>query len=110
MFGVIFIGLNVILLIFIMLNANFKGKKECEYKNDERWQAIQGKVSKVINKYYEILMGIAAIGSIAVAIFGANTNFEMYLTLEQALSFSFMALASINAVELFALRFYDSKM
>ena len=106
MFQPIMLLINIAFFVSLAANQEYKRKKECEYKKDERWSLVQDKADKIISKYYEWLIAIVAIGTVALVF----VDLEVYLSLDRVFSILFIMLTSRYIVELFALRFYDSKI
>ena len=98
--------INMIIALIIIMgtiyNDIYKGNKLKNYKNDERWQAIQSKADKIMNKYYIFLMVIATIGALTMQ--------GICFNLGHAFGYAFIALSSRYILEVFVLKFYDSKM
>ena len=103
------IMLIIILIILgsvIYLNG-YKTNKQREYKDDERWQAIQNQVNKICYKFNNILIYLISIGILISIMIG---DLDIYLSLDRALMFAFLGLTSRDLVELIALHFYNTKI
>jgi len=98
----------VITFITIVNLQNYKSKKECEYKNDERWQAIVAQVNKNLYNYHDFLI-ILTVLAIALPIVFADTS-TWYVNYERVVTTIFYILFSRNIIELIQLHVYDKKM
>ncbi|MGM0216184.1 hypothetical protein [Enterococcus sp. AZ109] len=99
------LGLLLILTAFIVANARFKDKKLKEYKNDERWQLIVMKSSKILMIYFYALFLITALGYIYFAVFSASSP---TIALRTVLQYAFYLFMIRNVIEYGALRYYDN--
>ncbi len=84
----------------------FKAKKEIEYKKDERWQLIQNKASNVANYLNSILIVLLAVGE-AVTLFN---DIQITFTFNRVLIYGSLFIGLRNAIELFALNYFDKRL
>lgn len=85
----------------------WKSKKEIAYKKDERWQLIQNKANDAVNYLsYILLVLFLVIGQIITI----NFDMEITFTLNRLCTYAVCFLGLRNAVELFALRYYDNRI
>lgn len=94
-------GLGITLFLYM-----WKAKKEIEYKKDERWQFIQNKANNAANYLNYILIVFLAVVD-TVLLF---SHIQMTLTLNRILIYGVLFIALRNAIELFALRYFDKQM
>jgi len=103
-----FVG-AVITLIAILCLQNYKSKKECEYKNDERWQAIVAQVNKNLYKYHDFLIVLTSL-ALVIPIVLFTDRITWYIHYERVITIIFFVLSSRNIIELIQLRIYDKTM
>jgi hypothetical protein len=89
--------------IFLYL---LKAKKEIEYKKDERWQLVQNKASNVANNINYILIILLAVGE-TITLFN---DIQITFTLNRILIYGSLFIGLRNAIELFALRYFDKQL
>ena len=94
-------GTGITLFLYL-----WKAKKEIDYKKDERWQSIQNKANNVANYLNDILIVFVAIGD-TVLMF---SDTQITLTLNCVLIYVVLFIGLRNAIELFALRYFDKLM
>lgn len=105
---------QIILLLFVIPSAGitiflpfWKSKKEITYKKDERWQLIQNKANNAANYLnYILLILFIFIGQTI----SNNSDIEITITLNRLCTYGVCFLGLRNAVELFALRYFDNQM
>lgn len=102
-----------IILFFMILSmgitiflSNWKTKKEVEYKKDERWQLIKNKANDAANQSNYILVLVLAIGQII----SINCAMEITITITRLFIYGMYFVGLRNAIELFALRYYDNQI
>lgn len=98
-FLIVAIGLTLFLYIW-------KAKKEIDYEGDERWQLIQNKANNAANYLNYILIVLLAVGE-AVSLF---SNIQITFTFNRILTYSTLFIGLRNAIELFALIYFDKRM
>lgn len=84
----------------------WKAKKEINYRGDERWQLIQNKSNKVANYLIDIFVVFLLVGSVASLFFHTKITF----TLDSLLTYGTLFIGLRNAMELFALIYFDKRM
>ncbi len=89
--------------LFIYL---WKAKKEIEYKKDERWQVIQNKANSAANYSNYILIVLIAVGN-TISIF---SDIQITFTFNRVLIYASLFIGFRNAIELFALKYFDKRM
>ena len=104
---------QTILLLFIILSIGitiflyvWKSKKEIDYKNDERWQLIKNKANDVANKLNYILIVFLAI----VQTISINYDINITFTLNRLMTYGIYFIGLRNAIELFALKYFDDQI
>lgn len=104
---------QIILLLFLIPSAGitiflpvWKSKKEIDYKKDERWQLIQNKANNAINQLNYILIVFLFIGQII----SLNPDINITFTLNRLITYGIYFLGLRNAVELFALKYFDNQI
>lgn len=95
------VGTGITLFLYL-----WKAKKEIDYKKDERWQLIQNKANNVANYLNYILIVFLAVGE-AVLLF---SDIQITLTLNRVVTYGILFIGLRNAIELFALRYFDKQM
>lgn len=95
------VGLIITLFLYI-----WKAKKHIEYKNDERWQLLQNKANNVANHSNNILLLLLFAGHM-VTLF---SDIQITFTLDRVLIFGILFIGLRNALELFALRYFDKRL
>lgn len=95
------VGLGITLFLFI-----WKAKKSMEYKNDERWQLLQNKANNVANYSNNILIILLFIGEMVSLFSDIQTTF----TLDRVLTCILLFICLRNAIEFFALRYFNKRM
>jgi len=106
MYQGIMLTVNIIILGGIFYLHGYKNKKQVEYQDDERWQAIQDKAIKISYVYNDFLLVLVAFGSFITLL----ANLDIALSLSRVLMFATIALLSRNLIELIALHYYDSRI
>ncbi len=99
----IFLIASAIITIFLYL---WKAKKSVEYKNDERWLLLQSKANHAANYSNSILIMLLAVGSI-VSVF---SDIQMTFTFNRVLTYGLFFIGLRNAIELFALIYFDKRL
>lgn len=94
-------GTAITLFLYI-----WKAKKEIVYRRDERWQLIQNKANNAANYSNYILILLLAFGE-AITLF---QDIQITFTLDRALTYGVIFIGLRNAIELFALRYFDKSM
>ncbi|GMQ57449.1 hypothetical protein AN1V17_18440 [Vallitalea sediminicola] len=94
-------GLGITLFLYV-----WKAKKEIEYRKDERWQLIQNKANNAANYSNYILIVFLALGE-AITLF---RDIQITFTFNRALTYGLLFVGFRNAIELFALRYFDKQM
>jgi len=98
-FLIVFTGITLFLYLW-------KAKKEIEYKKDERWQIIQNKANNGANFSNYILIVLIAVGNI-VSLF---SDIQITFTFNRVLIYGILFIGFRNAIELFALRYFDKRL
>ncbi|AIQ52937.1 hypothetical protein [Paenibacillus sp. FSL R7-0331] len=103
--------LIVLLLIIIVGGSHlylniYKAKKQIDYRNDERWQAIQIKTNAIGSRYNDFLVLGIAVG-LVVSLF---VEYKINISFDEILIYSFLALSFQKVVEMIAISIYNSKM
>lgn len=106
--SIITIGGSIVVLIMTMLSAKYRTKKDCEYKNDERWLSVKDKASKKLAHYHLFLVATTGIAMIVGTIIGGSDG--LYVNFEIIIMIVFVLLAGRDLAELFILRKYDKTM
>ncbi len=104
---------QIIILLFLIISTGitlflylWKGKKEIDYKKDERWQLIQNKANNTANYSNYILIVFLAVGE-AILTF---SDIQITLTLSHVLIYGLFFIGLRNGIELFALRYFDNQL
>lgn len=104
---------QIIILFFLIVATGitlflciWKAKKEIDYKGDERWQLIQNKANNVGNYLIYILIAFLVVGDVISLFFHTKITF----TLDRVLTYSTLFIGLRNAMELFALKYFDKRM
>lgn len=104
---------QIIILLFLILGTGstiflyvWKAKKEIDYKKDERWKLIQNKANNTANYLNYILIVFLAIGD-TILIF---CDIHITLTLNRVFTYVLCFIGLRNAIELFALRYFDNQL
>lgn len=103
----IMLALLLILSVFVVANSKFKEKKQKEYKNDERWQLIVLKSSKILMLYFYAIFLLTAVGYVYFGMFNTPSP---TIALRTVFQYAFYLFILRNAVEYIALRYYDSAL
>lgn len=98
-FLIVFTGITLFLYVW-------KAKKEIEYKKDERWQMIQNKANNTANYSNHILIVLLVVGD-AILTF---SDIQITLTLNRVLIYGVLFIGLRNAIELFALKYFDKRL
>jgi len=99
---------STITFLAIFYLQRYKSKKECEYKNDERWHAIVARVNKNLYHYNDLLIALTALAMIVPFLFTDASTW--YVNYERVTTIIFFILSSRNIIELIQLHVYDSKI
>lgn len=91
------IGTGITLFLYM-----WTAKKEMNYRKDERWQLIQNKASRVANYSNNILILILAVGIFL--------DLDITLPLNRVLIYGIFFISFHNAIELFALIYFDKRL
>lgn len=105
---------QIIFLLFLIPGTGitiflpfWKSKKETAYKKDERWQLVQNKANNILNYLnYILLVLFLVIGQIITI----NFDIEITFTLNRLCTYATCFLGLRNAIELFALKYYDNRI
>lgn len=104
---------QIIILFFLIIGTVttlflyiWKAKKEIQYKKDERWQFIQNKANNTANCSNYILIVLLAIGN-GISI---SSNVQVTFTFNRVLTYGILFIALRNAIELFALKYFDKQL
>lgn len=81
-------------------------KKQINYRGDERWQLIQNKANSVVKYLIYILIVILIIGDAASSFF----HTQMTFTFDEVSIYILLFFGLRNAIELFALKYFDKQM
>lgn len=81
-------------------------KKQINYRGDERWQLIQNKANNVIKYSIYILIVILIIGDAVSSFF----HTQMTFTFGEVSTYFLLFFGLRNAIELFALKYFDKRM
>lgn len=99
----------VVLLIlgaFLIASIVYKGKKEKEYVDDERWRKVVSKSNHVIMVYYYVVSLLVCLGSLYFSLLG-DPSIKVEVGMVFNLGFYILLLS--NPIEYFSLRYYDHK-
>ena len=107
MFQNITLIIILVVTVAMFLLQSYQQKKNREYANDERWQAIQIEVKKVVNNYFEWLIIPIVIVKIVTSIFIETT---IYVDLYRVLLVAFLVHSARSVVGLLAFKYYDKRM
>lgn len=104
---------QVIILFFIIAALFFtlflyfwKAKKEIEYKRDERWQLIQLKANRTANLSHYLLILFVAVANTVLM----YSDVQITLTLNRLFTYIIIFFGLRNAIEMFALKYYDKQL
>lgn len=104
---------QIIILFFLVVGTAttlylyvWKAKKEMEYKKDERWQLIQLKANNTANISNYILILLIAAGD-SILLF---SKIEISISLNRVLTYCILFIALRNAIEFFALKYFDKQL
>lgn len=104
---------QIIILFFLVTGTAmtlylyvWKAKKEMEYKKDERWQLIQLKANNAANISNYILILLIAVGDTVLLFFKT----EISISLNRVFLFGILFLALRNAIEFYALKYFDRRL
>lgn len=104
---------QTIILFFIILATGFtlflylwKAKKQIEYKGDERWQTIQNKANQTANCLNYALILLVAIGETVLLFYDSPIT----LTLSRVFIYIMLFVGLRNAIEFFALAYFDKQI
>ncbi|MCY6958440.1 hypothetical protein [Clostridium brassicae] len=100
---VFFLIVGTIITLFLYI---WKAKKEINYKKDERWQFIQNKANNVANYSNQILIVFVVV----IDIIAAFSDVQMTFTLDRIITYVIIFIGLRNAIELFALKYFDKRM
>ncbi|WP_055667173.1 hypothetical protein [Desnuesiella massiliensis] len=95
------VGTSITLFLYL-----WKAKKHIDYKKDERWQFIQNKANNAANYLNYILIVFLAVGELVLLF----SDIQITLTLNRVLIYGVLFIGLRNAIELFALRYFDKRM
>jgi len=95
------VGTGITLFLYL-----WKAKKEIEYKKDERWQLIQNKANNAANYLNYFLIIFLAVGD-TVLLF---SDIQITLTLNRVFTYGILFIGLRNAIEMFALRYFDKRL
>lgn len=84
----------------------WKAKKEIEYKKDERWQFVQNKANIAAKSSNYILIVLLVIGDMV----SMYSDIQITFTLNRILTYCILFIGLTNAIELFALRYFDKQL
>ncbi len=105
---------QIIFLLFLIPGAGitiflpfWKSKKEIVYKKDERWQLIQNKANNAVNQLNSIILILFLFIGGMISI---NFDIEITFTLNRLCTYGVCYLGLRNAIELFALKYFDDKI
>lgn len=83
----------------------WKAKKHMEYKADERWESIQNKANAMANHInYALIVALAVV--ITVDLF---VDIDIAFSLNRVCLIFVIYLGIRNAIELFAIKYYDKQ-
>lgn len=85
----------------------WKSKKEIDYKKDERWQLIQNKANNTANYLNYILLILFIFIGQTISI---NSDINITFTLNRLCTYGVCFIGLRNAIELFALKYFDNKI
>lgn len=103
---------TVILFFLVAATAStlflylWKAKKEIEYKKDERWLLIQNRANHTANFTNYILIVLLAAGSTIPLFYDSQIMF----TLQRVMIYGTLYIGTRNAIELFALKYFDKRL
>ena len=105
-FQMILQAFTLLAIIMYYATHHYGKKKEKEYGNDERWQAIVAASAKVQQRYYLGLLCLAMAGSTAHRFIDIHIQLMLY----DVFGLFLVALFGASGVQLMALVIYDKKM
>ncbi|WP_125152462.1 hypothetical protein [Clostridium rectalis] len=102
---------QTIILFFLIIGTCitlylWKAKKEIEYKKDERWQLVQNRANNAEKYLYYILIVFVAVIEVVLLF----RDIQITFTLNRILIYVVLFIGLRNAIELFALRYFDKQM
>lgn len=100
LFFLIFCTITTIILYAMKSNRNVY------YKNDERWVFILNKASNIANYLNSIAMVFLAIGE-TILLF---SDLQINITLNRVIIYAIIFFGLRNSIELFALKYFDTKL
>lgn len=98
-----FIILSIVITIFLSV---WKSKKEIDYKKDERWQLIKNKANEAANQSHYIVIVLLGI----VQFISINFDINISITLNRLMTYAIYFIGLRNAIELFALKYFDEQI
>ena len=99
----------IVILLFAFSeerNRAYKTKMKERYKYDDRWEEIQNKANKIINRYYDFLLSSVTIG----ALIAASISFKVGMTAELVSFLGFLGFGIKNIFEIIALHYFESNL
>ena len=104
--------ITLVVIIGLGWSQRYRRRKHDEYRNDERWQAIQAKVNRVVLKYYRIIGQLIAIGLIVLMFFTDHHNHlgQIQVGLGYALIAGAFLIMASDVVEVIAFKYFDNRM
>lgn len=106
MFKIVMAVVLIVLGIGLFGNVFYKANKSTKYKNDERWQFIQNKASRVIYWYQGLITGVLAV-ILGVDLFHP---FQNSISIPDAVFSVFMLIFLQHGIELLALMYCDKRL
>lgn len=100
LFFLIFCTITTIILYAMKSNRNVY------YKNDERWVFILNKASNIANYLNSIAMVFLTIGE-TILLF---SDLQINITLNRVIIYAIIFFGLRNSIELFALKYFDTKL
>ncbi|CEQ10425.1 MAG: hypothetical protein ACLUG9_05050 [Paraclostridium sordellii] len=105
---------QIILLLFVIPSSGitillpfWKSKKEIDYKKDERLQLIQNKANNTANYLNYILLILFIFIGQTISI---NSDINITFTLNRLCTYGVCFIVLRNAIELFALKYFENKI
>mgnify|MGYP005982625555 CR=1 FL=1 len=99
--------LTIILMTLYFYSLFYHKKKISEYKNDERWQAVEIKANQIQTRYFQCTLVAFAIGSTMPVLID---SLDGSMPIQRALYLGFCVIVFGQVVSLFALKYFDKRM
>ncbi len=105
---------NQIIILFFLIFCTIttiglyamKSNRNVYYKNDERWVFILNKANNLANYINNIAIVFLAIVQTIILF----SNLQINITLDRAIIYAIIFFGVRNSIELFALKYFDSRL